>query len=154
MMLTKYEALVDEAYKQNITVFETDLGGDCGYCYNDIIFINESSNSTIKYCILVEELGHYFTTFGDITDLTKTENIKQELIARKWAFEKSISPKSIINALLKGANNLDDLCDTLKVSEKFLLEAIKYYKSKYGLYCVIDKHILHFEPLKAIKIYS
>jgi Zn-dependent peptidase ImmA (M78 family) len=150
MMLTKYEELIEEAYKKNITVFETDLGGDCGYCYNDVIFINKSSSSTVKYCILLEELGHHFKTVGDITDLTKINNIKQELIARGWAFKKSISPNSIINALLNGANSLNELCEAFNVSEKFLLDAISFYKSKYGLYYVDKNYILQFEPLNIL----
>lgn len=153
MTLSKYEELLEEISQHNITVVETDLGGDCGYCYNDVIFINESSSPTIKYCILLEEIGHYFKTAGDITDLTKSENVKQELIARGWAFKKAISPKAILNALLKKPDNLYELSESLGVSEKFLLEALNYYKTKYGLYCVIENYILQFSPLKSIRIH-
>ncbi|MBY0756948.1 ImmA/IrrE family metallo-endopeptidase [Clostridium sardiniense] len=149
MELTRYEELLDETYSYGIKVIETNLGGDCGYCYDETIYINEYSTETTKFCILSEELGHYFTTTGDITYLNSS-NIYQENRARYWSYSKIISPESIITCILNGAISIQDLTSELSVSEDFLLEAIDFYKRKYGVYYVGKTHLLTFSPLNII----
>lgn len=150
MCLTKYEKLLDEAYSYGIEVIELNLGGDCGYCYDETIYININSTETIKYCILSEELGHYFTTVGDITCLNIDANVHQEYQARTWSYDKIISPDNIINSILNGATSFQDLAEDLDVNEKFLLEAIEFYERKYGVYYVSEKYLLTFSPLNII----
>ncbi|WP_338631496.1 ImmA/IrrE family metallo-endopeptidase [Clostridium baratii] len=150
MELTNYEKLLDEAYSYGLEVVEADLGGDCGYCYDETIYINRNSTETYKYCVLSEEIGHYFTTTGDITYLNSSSNIHQEYRARTWSYNKIISPDNIINSILKGSNSLQDLVEDLSVNEEFLLEAIEFYQRKYGLYYVGEKYLLTFSPLNVI----
>lgn len=153
MNLSKYEELLDEVSSYGIKVLELELGGDCGYCLNDMIFINQSSCSTSKYCILAEEFGHYLRTVGDITNLNLTENIKQEIKARRWSYDKILNPNKIIKVLLSGVTNLCELSEQLEVTESFLKEALEYYKNKHGIYYVGDTHLLIFEPLHVLEIF-
>lgn len=150
MELTKYEQLLDEASSYGLEVIELDLGGDCGYCYDNTIYINIGSTETTKYCILSEELGHYFTTAGDITSLNSNNDIRQEYRARNWSYSKIITPDAIIMSILNGANSLYDLANDLNINQKFLLEAIEFYQKKYGLYYVGEKYLLTFSPLNII----
>lgn len=150
MELTNYEILLDEIYSYGLEVVELDLCGDYGYCYDETIYININSSETTKYCILSEELGHYFTTTGDITYLNSSSNIHQEHRARTWSYNRIISPENIIDSILKGSNSLQDLAENLSVNEEFLLEAIEFYKRKYGLYYVGKKYLLTFSPLNVI----
>ena len=39
---------------------------------------------------LAEELGHHYTTVGDILDQTNVSNRKQERLARVWAYNRRI----------------------------------------------------------------
>lgn len=151
-MLSKYETLLEEVSNYGINVFELDLVGDCGYCYNDAIFINKNSNETTKYCILSEELGHYLKTVGDITDLKEIKNMKQEIIARRWSIENLLTPDKIITILLSGVSNAYELSEELHITESFLNEALQYYKNKFGVYYVGETHLLVFEPLHLIEI--
>lgn len=150
--MSKYEKLTEEISSYGVKVIEIRLGQDCGYCCNDVIFINETSTEKTKYCILAEEIGHYFTNYGNITNLSKIENIHQENKARAWAYEKLISPNSLIKALLKGLNSTEEILEEFNITETFFLEAIKYYRKRYGIYYVWENYVLNLEPLKLIKL--
>lgn len=150
--MSKYEELTEEIASYGVKVIEMRLGQDCGYCCNDVIFINETSTEKTKYCILAEEIGHYFTNYGNITNLSKIENIHQENKARAWAYEKLISPNSLIKALLKGLNSTEEILEEFNITESFFLEAIKYYRKRYGIYYVWDDYVLNLEPLKLIEL--
>lgn len=43
-------------------------------------------------CILAEEFGHHYTSFGDIIDLSDPSNRKQEHRARLWVMKNEFSP--------------------------------------------------------------
>lgn len=53
-----------------------------GLYADNIIWINKYLPTSVeKACILAEELGHHYTTAGDILDQNDIENCKQELKA-------------------------------------------------------------------------
>lgn len=148
--MTKYEELIKEIRTYNVEVVELMLGGDYGYCYNDVIFINETSSEKTKYCILAEEIGHYFTSYGNIINLSDTKNIHQENKARIWAYEKLISPDALIEALTNGLNTTEEITEYFNITKEFFLEAIKYYRKRYGIYYVSKECVLNLEPLYII----
>lgn len=152
--MTKYEELTEEISSYGVKVVEMRLGQDCGYCCNDIIFINETSTDKTKYCILAEEIGHYFTNYGNITNLSKIENIHQENKARAWAYEKLISPEALIDALIKGLNSTEEITGYFNITKDFFLEAISYYRKRYGIYYVGKNYLLNLEPLYVINFYT
>ena len=80
-----------------------------------------------KACILAEELGHYYTTVGDILDQNDSNNRRQELIARKWAYEKILPIENILFAVQDGHTEIWDMAEYLDVDEKFLRDALKCY---------------------------
>lgn len=94
MQVTKYKKLLLKAESLGIKVKEIDLGAydECGYYNNNKIIINSRMHETQKYGVLAEELGHHFKTIGDITDQSKVENRKQELIARRKGYELILQP--------------------------------------------------------------
>ena len=71
--MTRYEELLNTAHLKGIDVYELDLGVDipCGKCVANSIFINNRVSEDDKLCVLVEELGHYHKTIGNITDQKK-----------------------------------------------------------------------------------
>lgn len=147
--MTRYDNLISLAEDKGIKVIEKDLGIDkpFGRCIGNIIIINNRVSDCEKYCVLAEELGHFDLTVGDITNQNDFNNRKQELIARKWSYEKLISINDIINALLSGIDNINDLAENLNVTTEFLIQTINHYKRKYGVYYPGDTHVLVFEPL-------
>lgn len=149
-----YENLLNECSDLGIKVKEVVLKSADGRCKGNRIAINKNlSTQTEKKCILAEELGHYHTTYGDIRDQTKIENVKQEIIARRWGYEKLVGMVDIINAYRYGVRNRHELAEYLDVTEEFLCEAIEYYKCKYGICYKIDTYLIYFEPLGVMKIF-
>lgn len=150
--MSNYENLISLAHSKGINIIESDLGIDkpFGKCIGNLIIINNRVNECEKLCVLYEELGHFNLTVGDITDQYDLNNRKQESIARRWSYEKLISPEDIINAIISGIDNIYDLAEILNVTEDFLIKSIEHYKKKYGIYYVGETHLLTFEPLNII----
>lgn len=150
--MSNYENLISLAHSKGINVIESDLGIDkpFGKCIGNLIIINNRVNECEKLCVLYEELGHFNLTVGDITDQSDLNNRKQESIARRWSYEKLISPEDIINAIISGIDNIYDLAEILNITEDFLIQSIEHYKKKYGIYYVGKTHLLTFEPLNII----
>ena len=150
--MSNYENLISLAHSKGINIIESDLGIDkpFGKCIGNLIIINNRVNECEKLCVLYEELGHFNLTVGDITDQSDLNNRKQESIARRWSYEKLISPEDIINAIISGIDNIYDLAEILNVTEDFLIKSIEHYKKKYGVYYVGETHLLTFEPLNII----
>lgn len=124
-----YERLLDEAYNEGLIVREKPLQYNDGRIKGNRIAIRETIPTTMeKACVLAEELGHHHTTVGNILDQGDIGNQKQEHIARKWAYEKIVPRETIEEGLHKGYTEIWSLADHLGVSEKFLKEALIYYR--------------------------
>lgn len=108
-----------------------------------------------KVCVLAEEIGHHFTSVGDITNQSDIKNRKQELRARKWAVEKIASLEDFIKAFEAGCRTKEELAEYLNVTDGFLSWSINHYQKKYGLMTTVDKqYIVYFEPLGIIKLFE
>ncbi|MCT8978270.1 ImmA/IrrE family metallo-endopeptidase [Clostridium sp. CX1] len=151
-----YDNLLVEAEKIGLKVKEKPLNyGFKGlYKNNKIIIDKKVVSDAEKRCILAEEIGHHFKTFGNILDQSDVSNVKKEKIARNWAYEKLVGIVSLINAFNLGIRNRYELAEHLNVTEEFLEEAILHYKEKYGMYCEIDTYLVYFEPsLMVLKMF-
>lgn len=148
-----YNSLLQEAEDNNIEIIEFTFESDSmGMCVDNIIALSDKLDTTVeKKCILAEELGHYYTTVGNISDLRDVLNRKQERKARNWSCEKLIPLKSILKAYYNQCTNLYELAEYLDVTEKFLKDALEYYQSKYGLYKEVGNYCIYFNPLTVCK---
>lgn len=145
----KYEELLEESAAEDVYIIENaDFKSKAdGLINGNVIGINKKVRTARKRtCILAEELGHYHTTVGDIVCQSTISDHKQELKARVWAYNKLIGLTGIVNSYQQGCCSLHDTADFLDVTEEFLLEALQYYKSKYGIYTTIDNYVIYFEP--------
>ena len=146
----RYEKLLME-YPQ-IYIMEKDLPkGLSGLYYDNNIEINKSQSSYEKHCILAEELGHYETTVGNITDLNNINNQKHELIARRWGYEKIVSLDHLVECYLHGYTTAEEICLHLEITPSFLNDALKVYKQRYGISVHYKNYELFFDPLNIIK---
>lgn len=142
-----YEELQTENPSVNIKeMCLADVQGLKGFYYDGNIAIERDMTSTEKTCVLAEELGHHHTTVGDILDQSSAANRKQELRARLWAYNRLIGLHGIISAYKAGCCNAHEVAEYLDVTEEFLQEALKCYRSKYGLYTQFDNYTIFFEP--------
>lgn len=98
--MNSYEKLLDTASTDGLHVIEHyDLSGTRLkglYCDKTVAISQDIESDTERSCILAEELGHHYTSYGDIIDLDAVENRKQELRARIWAYNKKVGLCGII----------------------------------------------------------
>ena len=131
--MCKYEQLVQYAGTIGLTVIEKDFKSNAkGLCKGKKIGIRKNMSDTEKACVLAEEIGHYYTTVGNILDQTNTNHRKQELIARKWAVNKMLDITDLFHAAAAGCDTFFEIAEYLGVTEEFLTEALAFFKRKYG----------------------
>lgn len=145
----KYIDLLKEAEKEGIEIIENSrIGRLKGLYVDNTITLNTSiETESDKKGILAEELGHYYTSYGDIRDQSKVENRKQEKRARAWGYERLIGIIDLVNAFKDGVRNRFELAEYLDVTEDYIEDALNHYKQKYGLYYKIDNYTVYFDPL-------
>lgn len=146
----EYERLIME-YPQ-VKIIEKALPkGLPGLYYDNVIEIDKFKNKYEKHCILAEELGHYETTYGDITDLNDMRSVKLEQIARRWGYEKIVSLDRLIDCYERGQTTLEEVCLNLEVTPEYLKNVIDYYIEKYGIYKLYKEYKINFDPLNVNK---
>lgn len=147
-----YENILIKAENDDIIIIEKNFKSNAkGLIKNNRIGISHKiSTFKEKVCILAEELGHYYTSFGDILDQGKVENRKQEKRARNWAYEKLVPLDKIIAAYKTGIQSRHELALYLDVTEDFIEKAIKHYYEKYG-FLEYKGYLIYFEPLILLK---
>lgn len=150
--MDKFEKIVQEVPADIIVDDQANLKPTIkGFYTNesgiDLILINKGASPTEKLCILAEELGHYYTTSGDITDQADVKNRKQEKKARRWAVERLICLDDLIDGFEKGVGNKHELAEHLGVTEEFLHTALAHFKSIYGYSYRQGEYSIVFDPL-------
>lgn len=131
--MCNYEKLLHDASMIGLEVKEIQFESDAkGLCKGQKIGIRKDLSAAEKACVLAEEIGHYYTTVGNILNQKNTENRKQEIKARKWAVDKILTIEDVFEATEHPCNNLYEVAEYLGVTEEFLLEALEIFKKRYG----------------------
>ena len=151
LAINTYEALLDEASDIGLTVKEKPLKYNNGRIKGSRIAIRQDITTTAeKSCVLAEELGHHYTSVGNILDMTSAANRKQERQARFWAYNKQIGLFGLVRAFEHGCQNRFEIAEYLEVTEEFLEECIECYRNKYGICKQVDNYVVYFIPQLAI----
>lgn len=146
-----YEVLLNTADQAGLTVKEKPLSESDGLIKGNRIAIRKDiPTQAEKSCVLAEELGHYFTSAGNILDQTDIVNRKQEYRARLYGYNLQIGLRGIISAHTAGCRNLYEMADYLDVTEEYLKEVLDCYQSKYGEYVKVDNYMIYFIPSLAV----
>lgn len=145
--MNSYEILLSEASENGLVVKEKPLKYNNGRIKGSRVAIRQDlSTSVEKACVLAEELGHHYTTYGNILDQSDTSNRKQELRARAWAYNKQIGLLGLIRAYEHGCRNRFEIAEYLEVTEEVLEECLSFYQNKYGVYANVDNYVVYFIP--------
>lgn len=146
--MTKLENLENEAYGNNVGIINYDFNSNRikGLYCDGTVALSKSLSGRERICVLTEELGHYYTTTGDIICQSSVANRKQERRARVWAYEKLVGLMGIVRCHQNGCSTLYDMAEFLEVTEKFLSEALQYYKDRHGVCATVDNYVIYFEP--------
>lgn len=150
VIVLTYDELLIESETQNLIVKEKDLPGYNGRIYKNRIAIRKNLNRTEKKCVLAEELGHHYTSVGNILNMEDLSNRKQERQARLWGYNKLIGLTGIVNAFKAGCHSAYETAEFLEVTEEYLQECIDCYRDKYGVCTEIDNYIIYFIPNLAV----
>lgn len=147
--MNTYEKLQEEACKDGIDVIDYpfESNGIKGlYCDGTVAIRDNINTTTEKACVLAEELGHHYTSVGNILDMTSVVNRKQERQARLHGYNRLIGLTGIINAFNAGCQNKYEIAKYLDITDEYLEECISCYRDKYGVYTTIDNYIIYFIP--------
>lgn len=156
--MKSYDDVLMDAYTADVKVKEINFNKYFnedkifkGLYKNNMIAINENIDTeNEKKCILVEELGHHHTSFGNIIDQNDIRAIKQEAIARRWGHNYLIPPSDILLAYIKRLQLPYEIADFLNITEEYLHEVISDYRKKYGISLKVDNYLLIFEPYLSV----
>ena len=145
--MNSYEILLSEASENGLIVKEKPLKYNNGRIKGSRVAIRQDLSTSIeKACVLAEELGHHYTTYGNILDQSDASNRKQELRARAWAYNKQIGLLGLIRAYEHGCRNRFEIAEYLEVTEEVLEECLVYYRNKYGVCTNVDNYMVYFIP--------
>ena len=146
--MNKFEKLEDVAYQDDIDVlnYRFESNNIKGLYCDGVIAIRSVDTTAEKSCVLAEELGHHYTSVGNILDMTSAANRKQERQARLWAYNKQIGLIGLVRAFEHGCQNRFEIAEYLEVTEEFLEECIECYRNKYGICKQVDNYVVYFIP--------
>lgn len=155
-MTSKYDGLLNEAKVSGADIIVKKLKGRNRGLYGEGLIVLDARLSTAaeRLCILAEELGHHYTSVGNILDQTKICNRKQELRARSWAYDRLITLADLITADKSGVRNQFELAQYLEVTEDFLSAALNRLKERHGVAVYHDGFLIEFDPLQVFEPYS
>jgi len=148
--MNDFEELQQIAYESGVKLIEDyPFQSDQlkGLYADNTIALNEALCSSMdKTCILAEELGHHFTSVGNIIHLKDVRCQKQERKARMWAYDRQIGLRGLIRAYEANCADCHDMADFLEVTPTFLEEALEAYRERYGVFTELDSYLLIFIP--------
>lgn len=142
----EYDALLDEANAEGISVKERPFKTYDGRLKGKDIYLRKDMNTTEKTCVLAEELGHHYTTVGNILDMESIQNRKQERQARLHGYNRLIGLAGLIEAYEHGCRNRYEIAEFLEVTDEFLEDCINCYRDKYGIGTAVDNYYIAFIP--------
>lgn len=146
--MTDKEKLEQLAHDEGVPIDYVDFTGYrlCGLYIDGSIAIKKGMDTQKTTDVLAEELGHHFTTAGNIIEMQNESDLKQERTARLWAYNKRIGLHGLIKAYKQGCYDRHTTAEFLNVTEEFLQEAIDCYREKYGKEVSTGEYTIHFEP--------
>lgn len=147
-----YEQLLTTADQAGLTVKERPLQKHDGLIRGNRIAIRKNIDTQAeKSCVLAEELGHHYTTTGNILEqASDVMNQKQEYRARLYGYNLRVGLIGIIKSYEARCRNLHEMAEYLDVPEDYLTEVIDCYRSKYGQYIAVDNYMIYFVPQLAV----
>ena len=148
-----YDEMLILSDQAGLITKEKDLQAYDGRIYGRRVAIRRSiETQRKKACVLAEELGHYYTSAGDILALDSVTARKQERHAREWAFDLQIGLDGIISAYRAGCMTEADAADHLDITVDFFHECIDCYRQRYGTYTRYREYTIIFNPyLRVLK---
>lgn len=151
--MNSLERLEDEACRDGIEIVNCRFNSPRIkglYCDKTIGLNLDIDTSAEKACVLAEELGHHYTSVGDVLDMSDSGNRKQERQARLWGYNKLIGLSGLTKAFEAGCQDRFEVAEYLGVTDEYLCECLDTYRDKYGVGVTVDDYYIMFIPHLAI----
>lgn len=133
LTLDNFEKL-EHSYPNLSVELRKDMPDGLGGCIvNGHISINYFRSIRERYEILQEEVAHYDTSVGNITDYHDVQNMKQEKLARSVAMERTVTLDGLIHCFYNGLWSVNEVADYFGVTNQYVIKAIENYRVKRGL---------------------
>lgn len=133
MSLTPLEQLEQDIYDAGIEIIPLRPAPEMDAMYvrfagcAPCIYIDPAITAPrARYVLLAEELGHHFTSTGDIVPESTPAQRRQERIAREYAYRRT-APYSVILHMLRERYYPYEIADWLFVPLWYLNEAMEFY---------------------------
>ena len=113
-----------------------------------VIFLHKKirHNRCLLRCILAEELGHHFTSSGNLLAFARSDKkaifLKQERLAVWWAVQHLIPMDKLIETVNSGLFSTWELAEHFNVTERFMGTSLRLYCEKNKTKMVKLKHML------------
>ncbi|MDF2530875.1 MAG: hypothetical protein K0Q65_456 [Clostridia bacterium] len=151
-MLLDLQQIIDD---EKIEVIEKNMTGkNKGFYADNTMMLDTKMSSSEKRCKIGEELGHHFTSAGDIISQDTILNVKQERKARVWGYENLVPLNLLVEAINYPCQSKRDLAEYFLVTECYIEEALDHYKARYGDKMTFNEYIISFKPLRIIKMFK
>lgn len=112
------------------------------------IRLNPKNDYYKNVSVLAEEIGHYYTSHGVITDYSNIDNMKQEHKARRYAVKLVMPLEKLIECFEENIwGDEYEICSHLEITPDFFQFAVEDYKKQFGAYVKYGKYLIRFEPL-------
>lgn len=147
------DKLLDEAINRGLQVKEVTMPDKLkGLLLLDEILINTNLTRAEKIVALSEEIEHHKLNLGNIIDIRDINNNKQELLARWSTYEKLLPLELLIESVKSGVTNVYEFSEYCRLPEDFLVEAVNYYRQRYG-YAINGNYLINFNgAIKVVKL--
>ena len=130
----EYDALLDEANAEGISVKERPFKTYDGRLKGKDIYLRKDMNTTEKTCVLAEEMGHHYTTVGNILDMESIQNRKQERQARLHGYNRLIGLAGLIEAYEHGCQNRYEIAEFLEIPRSTVQTRLQRGREKLEAY--------------------
>ena len=125
-----------------------------GFCAGHVVLINNSRHETKEEIIVTvaEEIGHYVTGSGNITEQKTIVEQKQEHKARQWGNQHLVSLDDLIDCFEKGILTKHEIAEELEITEDCVTDAIESYRATKGMSFEHNGYYIKFNSDTSIQI--
>lgn len=123
-----------------------------GYCDGNIILLNPDQHETEVPGTLAEEIAHYLTSVGDITEQKNAVERKQEQQARDLGAVFVVTPSDILSCYKANLTTYWECAEFLGITVNTLKRAVSVYAKKNDGKLKYNHYTFYFEPNGTIKV--
>ena len=142
-----HEKLNDLVPGINITYLDMPKGLTGLTVRNNIYLSKSLTNYYHQTEVLAEEVAHYLTSDGDISDYRNINSMQQEVKARRYAHQLLVPLNKLIECYELGIwGDIYEICLHLEIDRSYFNRVIEDYKTQFGTCVRHGNYLITFCP--------